>query len=359
MHLHISGGFLFTVRRQRRAPSSTRCTTTLGPEGAEAEEYIVYRVLDALTDALFPVVDAPRDADRRARGARAARHRPAPARRRSTGSSRRSSSCSAGSCRSATSSARRPTRSSTLPGLTRGSREYLRDIGDHLAQVTGELYRQTDDLGALTSTYFNANANRLNRLATRLTVLATFFLIWTLVTSFFGQNFGWLIDHIDSLEAFLIYEALGLVLPTVDRGGLLLAEAARMAVTPRPERLAPETFRLPVERIRDGYYSDAYFNYTKELLEHEGRDPRVTMQVFQRKESILGGIDEAVAVLKQCTGRRLPDGGWETGWDALDVRALREGDAIAPWETVMTIEGPYALFAHLETVYLGRSRGAR
>jgi magnesium transporter len=102
-----------------------------------------------------------------------------------------------------------------LPGLTRGSREYLRDIGDHLAQVTGELYRQTDDLSALTTTYFNANANRLNRLATRLTVLATFFLIWTLVTSFFGQNFKWLTDHIDTLEAFVIYEALGLVLPTL------------------------------------------------------------------------------------------------------------------------------------------------
>ena len=103
----------------------------------------------------------------------------------------------------------------TLPGLTRGSREYLRDIGDHLAQVTGELYRQADDLSALTSTYFNANANRLNRLATRLTVLATFFLIWTLVTSFFGQNFKWLTDHIDTVEAFLFYEAVGLVLPTV------------------------------------------------------------------------------------------------------------------------------------------------
>ena len=81
--------------------------------------------------------------------------------------------------------------------------------------MTSELYRQTDDLGALTSTYFNANANRLNRLATRLTVLATFFLIWTLVTSFFGQNFSWLTDHIDSFEAFVIYETIGLVLPTV------------------------------------------------------------------------------------------------------------------------------------------------
>jgi nicotinate phosphoribosyltransferase len=126
-----------------------------------------------------------------------------------------------------------------------------------------------------------------------------------------------------------------------------------MAVTPRPERLPPETFRLPVERIRDGYYSDAYFNYTKGLLEHERRDPVVTMQVFQRRGSILGGIDEAIAVLKQCSGRRTADGGWEPGWDALEVRALREGDAIEPWETVLTIEGPYSLFAHLETVYLG------
>jgi nicotinate phosphoribosyltransferase len=126
-----------------------------------------------------------------------------------------------------------------------------------------------------------------------------------------------------------------------------------MAVTPRPERLAPDVFRLPVERIRDGYYSDAYFTYTKELLEHEAHDPVVTMQVFQRKESVLGGIDEAIAILKQGSGRRRDGGEWEDGWPSLTVRALREGDAIAPWETVLTIEGPYALFAHLETVYLG------
>jgi nicotinate phosphoribosyltransferase len=119
------------------------------------------------------------------------------------------------------------------------------------------------------------------------------------------------------------------------------------------ERLAPEVFRLPVERIRSGYYSDAYFNYTKALLEHEDRHPRVVMQVFQRKESILGGIDEAIAVLKTCVGRCRADGSWESGWDRLEVRALYEGDEISPWETVMTIEGDYSLFAHLETVYLG------
>ena len=109
---------------------------------------------------------------------------------------------------------------------------------------------------------------------------------------------------------------------------------------------------MPVERIRGGYYSDAYFNFTKELLEAEEHHPRVTMQVFQRKHALLGGIDEAVAVLKRCSGRDGPDG-WIPGWQELEVRALFEGDEIGPWETVMTIEGDYSLMAHLETVYLG------
>jgi len=107
-----------------------------------------------------------------------------------------------------------------------------------------------------------------------------------------------------------------------------------------------------VERIRAGYYTDAYFNLAKQLLEAEDRHPAVTMQVFQKEESVLGGIDEAIAVLKQCAGS-FPQGGFDPGWEKLEVHALNEGDEIAPLETVMTIEGDYALFAHLETVYLG------
>jgi nicotinate phosphoribosyltransferase len=109
---------------------------------------------------------------------------------------------------------------------------------------------------------------------------------------------------------------------------------------------------LPVDRIRDGYYSDAYFVLTKQLLEAEGEHPHVTMQVFQKDDSILGGIDEALAILKTCSGHR-EGGEWASGWDRLQVHALKEGDRIAPRETVMTIEGDYSLFVHLETVYLG------
>jgi nicotinate phosphoribosyltransferase len=119
------------------------------------------------------------------------------------------------------------------------------------------------------------------------------------------------------------------------------------------ERLDPEVFRLPVEKIRDGYYTDAYFNFTKELLEREGRHPNVVMQVFQKRHSVVGGIDEAIAVLKLCSGSYEEKGEWRPGWPELTVHALHEGDEISPYETVMHIEGDYSLFAHLETVYLG------
>ncbi len=118
------------------------------------------------------------------------------------------------------------------------------------------------------------------------------------------------------------------------------------------DRLPAETFRLPVERIRSGYYSDTYFNLTKELLEAEGRRSRVTVQAFAKHRGLLGGIDEALAILRLCSGRA-GESGWVDGWPGLRVHALHEGDEIEPWETVLAIEGDYDLFAHLETVYLG------
>jgi nicotinate phosphoribosyltransferase len=118
-------------------------------------------------------------------------------------------------------------------------------------------------------------------------------------------------------------------------------------------RLDPAVFHLPVQKIREGWYSDAYFNLTKELLEAEHRRVHVTVQVFQRHRSLLGGVDEAIAILKECAGRRNPDDSWALGWRELQVEALREGTQIEPYETVLKIEGDYSLFAHLETVYLG------
>ena len=111
----------------------------------------------------------------------------------------------------------------------------------------------------------------------------------------------------------------------------------------RRKRLPPEIFDLPVEKMREGYYTDVYFNHARETLLLDGRHPRVVMQIFQKQQAVLGGMDEAIAILKLCSD----------DWDALTVHALYDGDEIAPWETVMTIEGDYTLFAHLETPYLG------
>src|SRR5690349_3603610 len=108
-------------------------------------------------------------------------------------------------------------------------------------------------------------------------------------------------------------------------------------------RLNPEIFNLPVAKMRAGYYSDKYFVRTREILLADGYRPRVTMQVFGKAHAFLGGIDEAIAILRLCAME----------WSELQVLALYDGDEVEPWETVLLIEGPYDAFAHLETLYLG------
>lgn len=112
---------------------------------------------------------------------------------------------------------------------------------------------------------------------------------------------------------------------------------------PRRNRLDPTIFQLPVERMRAGYYSDKYFVRSREVVLADHHHPRVLMQVFTKAHAFLGGVDEAIAILKLCSHT----------WDDLTVHALYDGDEIAPWETVMTIDGPYNAFAHLETLYVG------
>jgi nicotinate phosphoribosyltransferase len=111
----------------------------------------------------------------------------------------------------------------------------------------------------------------------------------------------------------------------------------------RRPRLDPQIFNLPVEKMRSGYYSDKYFARAREILLADSYRPRVTMQVFGKQHAFLGGIDEAIAILKLCA----------VEWSELEVHALYDGDEVEPWETVLLIEGPYDAFAHLETLYLG------
>src|SRR5438067_8375907 len=167
------------------------------------------------------------------------------------------------------------------------------------------------------------------------------------------------------------------------------------------ERLRPHVFRLPVEKIRGGYKSDIYFARTKLILERDGRRDRVTMQIFQKHSgAVIVGTDQTLALLQvgasryhdatradalferyldaerrmYGTWRDLPRTGWdeyepiarevfelsrelaslwEPAWQDLEVRSLFDGESADRDEPVMHVEGEYASFAHLETLYLG------
>jgi nicotinate phosphoribosyltransferase len=111
----------------------------------------------------------------------------------------------------------------------------------------------------------------------------------------------------------------------------------------RRKRLDPAVFCLPVEQIKAGFYSDVHAERLRTLLRQEKKTSVIVMQVTGKRTAHLGGIDEAIAILKLGVD----------DWSALTVNALYEGDWYDDWDTVLTIEGPYESFAHLETLYLG------
>ena len=110
------------------------------------------------------------------------------------------------------------------------------------------------------------------------------------------------------------------------------------------KRLDPAVLRVD-PRVREGYYTDEYFNRARMILQRDNYHPVVRMQVFQKHDDVcLCGVDEAIGIIKAAL-----DGDFRK----LRVQALYDGDIIDNGETVMHIEGDYSLFAHLETVYLG------
>jgi magnesium transporter len=218
VHVYVSGDFIVTVR-QEECDLLDDLHSALVPHEKEAEDYLVYRIFDSLTDAWYPVINAietrvdelEAEVFERARREQLSRiyrlRQEVREHHRLVTDQRDQFQPAADAIRN-------------LAGLTRGSKEYLRDVGDHLSQVSGEFHRQYEDLASLAQTYFNANADRLTQTATRLTVVGTIFVTWTLVTGFFGQNFEWLVKHVESGTDFLVFGVGGLIVPTVVLGAL-------------------------------------------------------------------------------------------------------------------------------------------
>lgn len=102
-------------------------------------------------------------------------------------------------------------------------------------------------------------------------------------------------------------------------------------------RLTNQTFKFDT-RIKEGWFSAVYFLKTTEIIKQKRPKQKVTMQFFQKKEAILCGVDEAIALIHTFANEP----------QHLKIWALNDGDKISPFETVLMIEGHYEDFGYLE-----------
>lgn len=114
-------------------------------------------------------------------------------------------------------------------------------------------------------------------------------------------------------------------------------------LTGKINRLTNKTFKFD-ERVGEGWFSAVYFLKTKDIVEKKLPNNHVTMQFFQKStEAVLCGTDEAIALVH--TFAENPE--------QLEIYSLKDGDKIQPYETVMTISGPYQYFGFLEGIIDG------
>lgn len=108
------------------------------------------------------------------------------------------------------------------------------------------------------------------------------------------------------------------------------------------DRLTNKTFKFD-QRLKEGWFSAVYFLKTKEIAEKMKPDNEVVMQFFQKDEAVLCGTDEAIALIHTFADKP----------EELEIHSLKDGDKISPFETVLTIKGPYQSFGYLEGVIDG------
>jgi nicotinate phosphoribosyltransferase len=152
------------------------------------------------------------------------------------------------------------------------------------------------------------------------------------------------------------------------------------------QRLTNETFKLDLERMRQGWYSDKYFDNIVGMLQilsqrgygfrghswrlaEAGIDPTgidignivVEMQWFTRRKpfSVVAGVDKALAMLEGCTGYFNQQGEFVNTYHTLEVEAVQDGTMVhydgnpARILPVLRVRGRYRDFALLETPTLG------
>jgi magnesium transporter len=196
VHMFISGGYLVTVHRQPLPPLD-RQRAALAGRALHSEQFLLYRVMDALTDSFFPLLA---DMDNEIDDLEAAilidpterqlkrlfeLKRQLVAMRKVVSPQRDIF-------------ARSIDEISELPGLQLDERDYFRDVYDHLIRVSDLIDSYRDLLSGATDLYLSTVSNRQSDVMKQLTIIATIFLPLAFITGFFGQNFGFMITHLIS-----------------------------------------------------------------------------------------------------------------------------------------------------------------
>jgi magnesium transporter len=213
VHIIVSGAYIVTFRHKGcNELEQLHARFRQRPEGSE--QFVVYSVLDRLTDSFFPVLEKidddidvieddimQRPNDEQLQKMFRIKRFLVTLRRVITPQRDLA--------------ARAIDDIQDLPGLDPEQRNYFRDVYDHLIRVSDLIDSYRDLVSGGMDAYLSVVSNRLNVVMKQLTIIATIFLPLTFVTGFFGQNFGWLVNNIDSFWVFLVFGIGGLVLPCV------------------------------------------------------------------------------------------------------------------------------------------------
>ena len=205
----ISGSYVVTIHEQPcEQLDRQREDFARGVEGAEA--FVVYKLLDALADSFFPALAAVDEeidqledmvvtrADERQLQRIFQLKRDLVRLRRIVTPQRDLL-------------ARAIDEITELPGFESGKRDYFRDVYDHMIRVSDLIDSYRDLLTGALDVYLSTVSNRLNSVMERLTIVATVFLPLSVLTGFFGMNFGWMVRHISSFAEFMIFGVGGVV----------------------------------------------------------------------------------------------------------------------------------------------------
>jgi magnesium transporter len=213
VHAFLSGGYIVTSH-ERPCPALEQARQRFDAQAPRSEQFVVYRVLDGLTDSFFPVLER---LDDRLEGLDAEVFaRPQSSQLEEISDLRRQL---VRLRRVVTPQrdllARGVDDILEIPGLEADSRNYFRDVYDHAIRISDQIDAYRDLLAGTRDAYLSLVSNRLNQITKQLTVVATIFLPLSFLVGFFGQNFRWLVVHIDSSEAFFVLGVGSLVLSLV------------------------------------------------------------------------------------------------------------------------------------------------